>query len=372
MDMAKLSAVLHLFLIYSTFPHIGCERFNVVRFPDSPCPGEFDCLTLQQYAANPSHSSNITLELQPGDHHLDSLLFMLNIHSLEIRAISTASVLCSQSAYFSFSHLQQITISGVTFSDCKMNLMFITNATFLRSSFMKMIGYRCCTILKLRWTLLQMNHCIFSNNNTANNAQAIVSYNGNMYILSSNFSGFVMIRPGHGGALYTSGTDVTIIHSYFSDNVVFGIGYGGAAVYIHQGIATLIDSYFGSNIASGAGGAVFVFGGQLNIDNSYFGNNRANAIGGTVYVSGGDLNVINTYFINSTALSNGGAAYIFNGELNVRNSHFANNNAGRLGGAAIYIHGGKVAIVNSTFEDNIAMGPGGSCCYSLWKGIKYY
>ena len=153
MDMTKLFAV--LFFICSVFPHIGCERFNIVPSPDSPCPGEFDCLTLQQYAINPSLSSNTTLELQPGDHSLDSLLFMFkNTNSLEIRTNSTATVLCSPSAYFSFSNLHQITVSGVTFIDCKMNLLFITNATFVRSSFMKMTGYWCCTTLKCRWTSL--------------------------------------------------------------------------------------------------------------------------------------------------------------------------------------------------------------------------
>ena len=317
MDMAKLSAILFLICCSSAFPHIGCERFNIEPSPNSPCPGEFDCLTLQQYAINPSLSSNITLELQPGDHSLDSLLFLLNTNSLEIRAISTASVLCSPSAYFSFTNLRQIIISGVTFIDCKMNLLFITNSLIVRSSFTKMTGYRCCTILKCRWTSLQIDHCIFSNNGIANNHRAIVSYNGNMHILNSNFSRFVMARSGHGGALYTSRTDVTIVDSCFSDNLVTGIGYGGAAAYIHQGIVNLINSYFSNNIAGGSGGALYVFGGQLNIDNSYFVNNRANGTGGTVYVSGGDLNMTNTYFINSTARNNGGGAYVFNGELNV-------------------------------------------------------
>ena len=47
------------------------EQFYIVISPDSPCPtreqGE-PCLTLEQYAANPSQRSTVTLVLEPGNH----------------------------------------------------------------------------------------------------------------------------------------------------------------------------------------------------------------------------------------------------------------------------------------------------------------
>ena len=92
-----------------------------------------------------------------------------------------------------------------------------------------------------------------------------------------NFSSFTRSPPteDHGGALFAFMAEVTIVSSIFSNNVVTGIGYSGATIYITQGImALLIDSYFSYNIAGGTGGAVHVEG-ELTIDNSYFYKNRA-------------------------------------------------------------------------------------------------
>ena len=64
------------FLFFSTVFYQGlCERFYIVASPGSPCPGELTgepCITLQQYVSTPSHSANVTLILQPGDHDLNS------------------------------------------------------------------------------------------------------------------------------------------------------------------------------------------------------------------------------------------------------------------------------------------------------------
>ena len=363
MDMAnaECTSFAILFLLGSTFPYTWCERFTIIpdsSDPDSPYPG---CHTLQYYAANPSLNDDIILELQPGVHHLEnSSLFVSNINSFAMRSNTTAvTVLCSPSAYFSFTRLQEISASGISFIDCKMNLMDIANATFVWSSFTEITRLRCCAVLTFRgsMTLVQIERCtFFKNTMMINNNRAITSYSGAINILNSNFSGFVMAHPpvGHGGALYASRTDVTIINSYFSDNVAAGIGYGGAAAYIYQGIVTVIDSYFSNNIVGGTGGAIHVIRGQLNIDSSNFYNNRANGTGGTVYVSGGDLNVTNTYFTNSTAISNGGALHVFSGEVTISKSHFTNNSASNLGGAAIYIREGEMAIINSSFADNNA------------------
>ena len=88
-----------LLLFSNAVQYSSCERFNIVPSADSPCPGEFTgepCLTLQQYVANPSLSSNITFELQPGNHRLDSQLQVQNINSFIMRANTTATVTCRQ------------------------------------------------------------------------------------------------------------------------------------------------------------------------------------------------------------------------------------------------------------------------------------
>ena len=115
---------------------------------------------------------------------------------------------------------------------------------------------------------MQIEQCTFLKDTMLiNNNRAIHLFNGSMYIRNSNFSGF-MRSADHGGALYVSTAEVTIVSSYFCDNVVAGVGYGGAAVYIGRGIMAtiIIDSYFSNNVAGGTVGAVYVEGGELMIN----------------------------------------------------------------------------------------------------------
>ena len=382
--MGKYSLSVMLFLLCSTFKCSSCvDILNIVTSPNSSCDGEFTCYTLQVYATdNPSVSDNITLELQPGTHYLDSSLALTgSISYFMMKANTTATVLCSpgSSTYFSFSHQQQVTVSGVSFIDCKMNLGLIARATFLRSSFRDITRNRIGAVLNFRGPRIsvQIEECTFlKDTNLTNNNRAIRLYSGSMYIHNSNFSGFTRFPPmaDHGGALYVSTAEVTIVNSYFCDNVVAGVGYGGAAVYITRGImATISDSYFSNNTASGTGGAVYVTGGEFMIDNSHFYNNRAD-VGGIVYSLQGNLSVTNTYFIDGTAIHNGGAIYTDSGNLNITNSHFINNSAGYLGGAAAYCVEGEITIINSSFHNNDA-NTGGRCgavCTDSGKGLLIF
>ena len=86
-------------LLVKIVQYSSCERFNIVPSPDSSCPGEFTgepCLTLQQYVANPSLSSNITFELYPGNHHLDSQISVSNINSFKMSTSTSSTVICNQ------------------------------------------------------------------------------------------------------------------------------------------------------------------------------------------------------------------------------------------------------------------------------------
>ena len=76
MDKRVLFTMLLLLLLLSnTAQNVNCVRFIMVPSVDTPRPGEFTgepSITLQQYIANPSRS-DITLELQPGNHQTDFL-----------------------------------------------------------------------------------------------------------------------------------------------------------------------------------------------------------------------------------------------------------------------------------------------------------
>ena len=378
-----------MILLCSAFKCSSCLDINIVTSPNSSCDRS-TCYTLQEFATTDTgiSSNSIILELQPGTHHLNSLLMLTrSISYFTMRGYRNTTdivIMCNlgSSIHFYFSRQQQVTVSDVSFIDCKINFILIIRVTFLRSSFRDMTRNSSGAVLDFRISRIsvEIEDCTFIRDaGLTNNNLAIRFHSGSLYISNSNFSGFTRFHPMediNGGALYISTANVTIASCNFSDNVVVGNGYGGAAVYITvtTGMAIISDSCFTNNSASaGIGGAVYISRGELTIDNSYFCNNRAHGTGGSIYINGGNLNVTSTYFINSTAMANGGAILADRGNLNILNSHFANNSAGRLGGAAAYCTEVEISIINSTFHNNDAkFNTGGRCgaiCTASGKGL---
>ena len=75
-------------MLLSTLQFANCEVLNIVTSQNGSCSGVLPCYTLEEFAAtNPSHSDNVTLEIQPGTHHLN-LSFVLtgSINYVTIRA----------------------------------------------------------------------------------------------------------------------------------------------------------------------------------------------------------------------------------------------------------------------------------------------
>ena len=162
-----------VYLLNNAVQYARCERFIIIPSPDSLCPGDLTgepCFTLQQYIANPSSNSSVTLELHPGNHRLESRLLVPNINSfiMVASAAATTSVSCGQSSYFSFSRLQHTYIGDIIFVSCRMNLNYIANATAVRSLFINMT--RCCnTILTIQQSAVQIKWCTIKNNQTYRN-----------------------------------------------------------------------------------------------------------------------------------------------------------------------------------------------------------
>ena len=276
-----------LFFMSNTVQYSSCERFNIVPSPDSPCPGEFTgepCLTLQQYVANPSLSSNITFELHPGNHRLDSQLSVSDINYFTMRANTSATVTCSRQIYtpFYFNRLQQIYVSGITFVGCRMELYYITNATFERSSFVN--SARCCpsgAVLYAYYSSVLIRQCIIFNNR--------------------------IIR----GATYGHGSTFRIEQTMFRFNYpCCGDGYGGAIYYVGSGNMDILNSNFSSNSVhynggnGGHGGAVYFDGGNITVTNSTFINNTANGGGGGAISSARrytNISLVNNIFSHNTA-----------------------------------------------------------------------
>ena len=129
------------FILTSAVQYGSCDSFTI-------SPATLTCLTLQQYATNPSQSSSITIELQAGNHPLDFRLLASNINSFEMRATTEATVTCNQQLqsldynWLQFSQVRRVYASDIVFVGCRINMNDVTNATFVRSSFVNKTN--CC------------------------------------------------------------------------------------------------------------------------------------------------------------------------------------------------------------------------------------
>ena len=323
-------------------------------------------MTLQQYIASPSLGSDITLELYPGNHHLDSRLLASNINSFTMRATKTASVLCSQQLrpgdyyWLNFTQVQTINIRGITFNGCNIWLSKglgynASNATFVNSSFVNKTG---CTRAVLYMDIavsVRVEQCIFSDNKEGCAAISSAGFGG-LTVYQSTF------ENNGGGAIHYMYGYITIINSNFSNN------QGGA---VHSSTGIIANSYFNGNVADGNGGAVSLFNtGTFTITNSHFTNNTvgpSSGHGGAVYVVGGTSIINNSYFSNNIAASvgsNGGAIYAHISEVTVTNGHFSGNIASGHGGAIVISQFTNVTISSSTFSKNTAIAGGGGAIHS--------
>ena len=347
--MEKFATILtFVFLLITAVQYCSCERFNIIPTADSPCPGEFTgepCLTLQQYVANPSLSSNITLELHSGNHRLDSQLSAANINSFTMRTNATVTVNCSQQLqlasydWFRFDRVQQFHVSGITFIGCRIYLNYVTNVTITRNSFLNRTI--CCSqgsALNIRYSSsVLIKQCNISDNKVSYGA--ISGFRINSFIIDqcslvNNYG--QRYTYGSGSALYLVQGNVTIRNSNFSDNRG-NYGYNGGAVYVTAQNVSIYNTQFNNNRASSAGGAAYIY----------------------IYTGGERVNITNTNFTNNSASGgNGGAAYISNTlEVEFKDVYFINNTAGSYSnkGGAVYVNnrGGSIALTNAYFCQNM-------------------
>jgi gliding motility-associated-like protein len=104
-----------------------------------------------------------------------------------------------------------------------------------------------------------------------------------------------------GGGVYNNGTNNTINHCVFKNNIAQGngtSGIGGAIVSFSSDILTIYNSLFYANEASANGGAFSIENGTTKLINCTIANNTANK-GGGVHFYGGNLEATNTIFFQN-------------------------------------------------------------------------
>ena len=379
------------------FHVMDSETIHIVTSLTEPCPGAFTgepCATIEQYVSDPVLSSDVTLELHPGDHRLDSTLSVSRKSSFTMQGSNTV-VSCTYDSYFSFNSIQSLHINGIHFRNCKKNLISsavnftLENCTFqdssikfydsfgliIRNSFYG-LGRRTrqkpdSGVLSFSSSLVQIERCTFTNNVATTSGVAIYSaMNSTITVKNCSFtnnvpnsnSGYLM----KGGAIHSTDGIITISHSIFTRNSGRYTDYGGA-VYVmrNRGVVTISSSKFINNRATDSGGAVFIQGTDHTVlfNGCLFNSSTADNRGGAVYIYGTNISlVMNECTFTESMLSSqqglGGALYItgHSNLISVIKGSFVNNRVSRGAGGAIYAGGQhtNISLVESVLRHNTA------------------
>ena len=130
-----------IFLLTVEFFTVSCDTFYIVTSPSSSCPGEYigvPCLTLQQYASNPSRSQNIAFLTEPGMYNLSTVLTVSDGYNFTMSSTNATVTCTSATAKFEFNRVENVHISGMTFQGCRntaISMSQVTSTTIESSAF---------------------------------------------------------------------------------------------------------------------------------------------------------------------------------------------------------------------------------------------
>ena len=369
-----MDLTLSLLLLCVAAQYVSSERFFVITSPNNPCPGKYTgepCLTITQFASgsytrflsDPSVVSNITLDLQPGEH----IMFFHNFHVQNVDSFvlkATGAVLDCRNGYFNISNVQYVHISGIKFINCTKNIVIksVGQLLFENCTLNHLEGLRIADTIKaevarssfsdskqivhIKNTTAMIGQCMFTNN-------CIGIFGENAYItvyqvtFRMNTADCIVepLQPvQNGGAIYVR-------------NNVIRVREGD----LQSKILTIINSTFKDNTARQTGGAIYVSGTNIKVNGSTFINNTANLQGGAVHIASTSTSTRSTSvidkskFIGNHARLGGGAIYA-PASVRISESSFVSNTARLRGGGAVYTGGrhSSIVVTESSFHNNSA------------------
>ena len=177
-----------------------------------------------------------------------------------------------------------------------------------------------------------------------------------------------------GGAIYSSGSDLTIQSSVITGNDATG-GDGGGLYAVGGDFVRIVDTTFSDNYASGDGGgaSVHLDDEELTVTGSTFSGNESGGYGGGLSSTHNyDVTIDRTTFSGNIAGDNGGG---FHGHahdeptsLTITSSTFSGNTAEFYGGGVFAEYFTYVTIEHSTIVGNDASDSGGGVfLYNIYE-----
>ena len=388
------STVTALLILLQLFSLSLCQSSYTIT-PDSIPQKQscYNCLTLQQFAANVSHhlDDSTTLILQPGRHLLTLDLLISNVTTFIVSCnYSTfgnmCTLQCSQNIQLVFDSIQYIHIRNIDLLECfGSKVMNTENVTLSKTSFTGSIRVTSGSALEIINCTALLNDCSFTRYLygtyrwivTSIPQSTVAVHRTEKWIggaLIVNHSDIAIVkgifmenRAQIGGAIYAeNGTRITITKSKFIYNAVNSSFYtleqtaAGGALYATNNCSIFVsDSHFDNNhvyYGYGLGGTVALYQGSICVIKSTFSNSRAER-GAVAYLSEsqGTFNLSN--ISNNRAAYHGGVLYSMNSSLKFDQSMLDNNHAGK--GGVMFITKSTMDIQNCIFISNHAYGSSG-------------
>ena len=255
------------------------------------------------------------MEFLPGNHTLESTIFVINLLRLAFHGDSaslpeiTSMIECTWPAGFIFKNISKLHISALAFILC--------------------------------------GHYNYNRNGGALHIQ-------NSYVVLA-VNTFFHNTAQVGGAVTAESSNLNLTGNTFHSN---SAQYGGA-VYLNTSYSIMTGNTFQSNFADHFGGAFYTHKSTLNLLGNIFQNNSAVNCGGVLYVENSALDLTGNKFQNNSAIDDGaiGIIYVQNSTLSLTENTFHNSYTNL--GAALYADKGILSLTGNTFQNNSALHDGG-------------
>ena len=334
-----------------------CEIFTIVPSSESACSKNI-CYTLNQYASNSSLSSgldNITLELQPGTHTLETPLLVGDISSFAMSGSGNTMTTLHCINDFGFTRTEFVHLSGINFINCGGP----TPPWYIRP--------RDITV-----ALIQVGTFILENSSFQSIERLHIRSTNSVLITNSSFT------RSPNGVLSISMSTVTIKNSMFADNYMTVISDDDVRVGVismDRSSMAIENSIFMNNhmypnssprvIYRARATVIHATGNNhtLMVSNSTFFNNSGRFIG-AVHSSLQSLVISGCTFSDNVGYSIAGALSVesetlFISQSTFRNNHNIDHHSSSAGGAvkaSVKPRNGSITIHESTFINNNSSG----------------
>ena len=348
--MFSLSFLCHIAQVLVLVCSTTTSDIRYVRPADSPlssCPGQ-PCLTLHEYVQIDNYTNGTTLQFLPGNHTLQQSFSLVNISTITFEAVlnhSVTNIICKNNVTIHCDRVTHLHIVGLSFilsqrgdrsalefSSCKS--VFLSDTVFQGS------GEVTGRAIRVKYSQVTIIMCVFKHLTVTNNRR--------------------------GGAMYSTGTNLTIHASSFINNLA---DWGGAIEAYKSSLLLNTTIYYG-NSAERRGGAISC-GLHSQVDmvgQNMFHNNSCKVYGGAMhFMADSQLNIMyGTAHFHFNEAGNGGAIFLRSTNTSLSGSVTMMKNKAADKGGALHIDDSIIIVKQLTLLDNTA-GTEGGAMY-VWKG----